>query len=96
MGFVLCFSLSALEAFSAALSTVADATMPIVVWLLDNPSTPHNDDVNECVTTFDYTSESFAAFLERTDLSERAWRLPVLRLAPRRTRRSPRSSRATP
>lgn len=75
VGFVLSFSLAALEAFSAALSTVADAARPTVVWLLDNPSTPYGEDVNEGETTFDYTSESFAAFLKRTDLSERVRRL---------------------
>jgi len=68
---VLSFSLSALELFSVALSTVADATKPIVVWLLDNPSTPYGDDVNEGEITFDYLSESFADFLTRTDLNER-------------------------
>lgn len=75
VGFVLSFSLSALEAFSAALTTVTDATKPIVVWLLDNPSTPYGGDINEGETTFDYTSESFAAFLKRTDLNERVKRL---------------------
>ena len=94
--FVLSFSQSALEAFSAALSTAADTTKPIVVWLFDSPSTPYGDDVNEGETTFDCTSESFAASLERTDLSERVRRLPVVTLAPRCTWRSPRSSRATP
>lgn len=72
VGFVMSFSLSGLEAFSEAL---ADAPKPIVVWLLDNPSTPYGDDINEGETTFDYTSESFAVFLERTGLSKRVKRL---------------------
>ena len=48
-------SLPAPEAFSIALSIAADATMPIVVWLLDNPTTPHGCNVHVCETTFNYS-----------------------------------------
>lgn len=75
VGFVLSFSLSALEVFTAALSLVFEAARPMVVWLTDNPSAPYGDDVNEGETTFDYTSESLGAFLARNALIERVKRL---------------------
>lgn len=70
VGFVLSFSLDALEIVAATLGRAAADTR--LVWIVDNPRVPYGEGgLDEGETTFDYAAESLPAFLERTGLTER-------------------------
>lgn len=70
VGFVLSFSLDALEIVACTLGGAAADTR--LVWIVDNPRVPYGEGgLDEGETTFDYSAESLPAFLERTGLTER-------------------------
>jgi len=68
VAYVMSFSLAAVEAFAGALKE-RDVR---VLWLLDNPVVPYEEDVkNEGETTFDYCNETLTMFLSRLGLVDR-------------------------
>jgi len=70
VGFVLAFSLNALEIVSSTLEGAGSDTR--LVWIVDNPRVPYDEGaLDEGETTFDYSAESLPDFLERTGLTER-------------------------